>query len=79
LGTPIRLQSQSDDDAEGGVDRSQRQEVPAEPLRGVIKGLRGAVQIIRANETDKSVAQITSLEKDENHENDDDRSRGERR
>ena len=37
------------------------------------------MQIIRADETDKSVAQITPLEKDENHENDDDRCRGERR
>ena len=37
------------------------------------------MQIIRPDETDKPVAQIASLEKDENHENDHDRCRGEGR
>ncbi len=79
IGNTDKAQSQSDDEAEGRVDPGQGQEVPAKPLRGVIKGLRGAMQIIRADETDKSIAQIASLEKDKNHENDNNRCRGERR
>jgi hypothetical protein len=37
------------------------------------------MQIIRADQTNESVAQIASLKEDEDHKNDDDRCRGERR
>jgi hypothetical protein len=77
IGNADKAQSQPNDDSEGRVDSGQGQEVPAEPLRSVIEGLRGPVQIIRADETDESVAQIASLEQDEDHKNDDDRCRRE--
>ena len=53
------------------------QEIGAQALRGVIESLGGAVQIMRTDEPDKSVAQIASLEQDEDHENDDNRCRRE--
>ena len=51
IGNADKAQSQSDDNAEGRVNSRQSQEVPTKATCTVIKSLRGAMQMIRADET----------------------------
>ena len=74
-----QAQTETDGDAEGGIYPGQRQEIPTQSICCVVERLRGAVEIVGPDEADEPVAQIASLEKNENHKNDDDSRSRQRR
>ena len=63
-------QAKADDDAEGGVDGGERQEVAAEAVARVVHGGGGLFQVVRADEADGAVAHVLAPHQQEQHEQD---------
>ena len=57
----------------------QSQEIAAQAEGGVVERLGRAVQVVRSDKPDRSIAQIASLKQNENDEDDDDASGRQRR
>jgi len=78
-GNPDQPQAAANQHAEARVEHELIEEKPAQARRGVVERRGRALQIVGARQPDQTVPEILALNQDEDHEDDDDPRRCQRR
>ena len=78
-GTPISCRPRPIAISEGSVEPDLRQKEPAQSVSGFIQRRRGSLNVVRACQTDEAVPKILTLQQYEDHEDDYNAGRCERR